>query len=290
MKLLLLLLPLLSFAVPAPKDRPPSTPYISGDTFRFFADYAYDELDTSLDPALIPPGSTLFVKTDYLDRFFQLIHPAIVHPYILITHNSDDSAPGPYAKFLDDSKLLAWFGQNYDGTPHPKMHPIPIGLANAHWKHGKFQKLHEIQKLNLSKKHLAYMNISIQTFANERKLAYEALIQAPFCRAKSNRPYEKFLKDIATAHFTISPRGNGLDTHRLWEALYLGSIPIVKTSSLDPLYENLPILIIQNWESLTEAYLNEKIQEIRQRQHDLSPLMIDYWINQINVLRSGAAK
>jgi hypothetical protein len=282
MRFFLLLLPFLSFAVTPPKDRLPSTPYISGDTFRFFADFAYDELDTSLDPASIQPGNTLFVKTDYLDRFFETIHPAIAHPYILITHNSDDPAPGPFAKFLDDPKLLAWFGQNYDGTPHPKIHPIPIGLANSHWKHGKFQKLAEVQAQHLAKKHLAYMNITIQTFSNERKLAYEAFAKAPFCYRKTDRTYEKFLNDVATSQFTVSPRGNGLDTHRLWEALYLGSIPIVKTSSLDPLYENLPVLIIDNWDRITEEFLQTKRNEIRQREYTLAPLLIHYWIDQIN--------
>src|SRR3989344_7491676 len=122
MKILLLLIPFLAFAVPPPEGRPPSTPFISGDTFRFFADFVYDELDTSLDPSRVTSGKTVFVKTDYLAPFFQKIHPAISSPYILITHNSDDPAPGPYARFLDGPKLLAWFGQTFGGTAPPKMH------------------------------------------------------------------------------------------------------------------------------------------------------------------------
>jgi hypothetical protein len=44
--------------------------------------------------------------------------------------------------------------------------------------------------------------------------------------------------------FEICPRGNGLDCHRTWEALLLRSIPIVRTSTLDPLYEGFPVVII----------------------------------------------
>src|SRR6185437_6783751 len=51
----------------------------------------------------------------------------------------------------------------------------------------------------------------------------------------------------ARYRFHIAVTGNGLDTHRLWEVLYLGSVPIVMTSVLDKLYENLPVLIVQSW-------------------------------------------
>ncbi len=38
--------------------------------------------------------------------------------------------------------------------------------------------------------------------------------------------------------FWICPRGNGLDTHRAWEALYVGAVPVIKRSGLDPLFED----------------------------------------------------
>jgi hypothetical protein len=43
----------------------------------------------------------------------------------------------------------------------------------------------------------------------------------------------------------LSPRGNGLDCHRTWEALYLDAIPIVC-----------------NWTELTETYLRFRLNEI----------------------------
>ncbi len=52
--------------------------------------------------------------------------------------------------------------------------------------------------------------------------------------------------------FSISPHGNGLDCHRTWEDLALGCIVIVKTSPLDPLYEGLPVIIVQDWNEVNE--------------------------------------
>jgi hypothetical protein len=283
--ILLIVFPLLAFSVPPPANRLPSTPFITGDTFRFFADYAYDELDRSLDPKQIQTGNTIFVKTDYLGDFFQKIHPYIICSYILISHNSDDPAPGKYIEFLKDDKLLAWFAQNYDGYSHPKMHPIPIGIANFHWKHGNFQQILKTQKKKFLKRHLAYLNINIQTFSQERKKVVELLSKEAYCYQKTAQNYKNFLKDIAAASFVISPRGNGLDTHRLWEALYLGSIPVVKTSSLDPLYEGLPVLIISDWEEVTENFLKKHNLNFFKKQDLSEKLFINYWIDQINKCR-----
>lgn len=265
---------------PHPPKRSPSYPYVSGDTFRSISDFIYDELET-FNPASVTKNSKVFVKGDYLQSFFETIHPKITQPYILITHNSDAPAPASFAYYLQDPKIIAWFTQNCDAV-HPKLHPIPIGLANTCWKHGNFHLLEKIKAERLEKKHLAYMNLVINTFSDERKPVFDYFSKAPFCTAQSNRPYETYLKDLASSSFTISPRGNGLDTHRLWESLYLGSIPIVKSSPLDPLYADLPVLIVKEWEEVTESLLKKKLEEIGQQSHRFEKLYMPYWIKKID--------
>ncbi|CAF0775966.1 unnamed protein product [Didymodactylos carnosus] len=60
----------------------------------------------------------------------------------------------------------------------------------------------------------------------------------------------------------LSPRGNGLDCHRTWEALYLDIIPIVMNSTLISLYQDLPIIIIDDWTIVTEQFLTDKLSTI----------------------------
>jgi hypothetical protein len=55
----------------------------------------------------------------------------------------------------------------------------------------------------------------------------------------------------------VSPHGNGLDCHRTWESLALGNIVIVKRSPLDPLYEGLPVVIVDDWREITAERLDE---------------------------------
>jgi hypothetical protein len=278
------------WAFPPPQGRSPSTPFISGDTFRFHADHVFDELDTSLKGEAVKRGETVFVKTDYLGEFFRSVHPDIGEPYVLISHNSDDGAPGSYASYLDDDRLIAWFAQNYDGTPHPKMNPIPIGLANFHWEHGNFKILEAIRAKKSKKKHLLYLNIAAATFLEERKKVVDLLSKKSFCHYRLGRPYKRFLSEVAQSSFVASPRGNGLDTHRLWESLYLGSIPIVKTSSLDCLYEGLPVLIVSDWGEVTEDKLKDVKRQFETKSWDLDKLYIDYWVNQIGAVKAQALR
>ena len=56
-------------------------------------------------------------------------------------------------------------------------------------------------------------------------------------------PPDIFLKEMVKTKFTISPEGNGVDTHRTWEALYLKSIPVVEEhEGIMKKYEGLPIV------------------------------------------------
>lgn len=281
--LLYFLIPLALSAVPMPKDRPVHLPFITGDAFRSLCDFAYDELSTDLKPAEVQKGAVIFVKTDYLGAFFEKVHPHIVQPYVIVSHNSDDAAPGVYAKYLEDPKILAWFAQNYDGTAHVKMHPIPIGLANGHWAHGNVKTLEKVANLGLAKKHLVYMNIAVQTFPKERQVVWNHFANSRFCLREEQVAHEPFLKSVASASFVVAPRGNGLDTHRLWEALYLNSVPIVKSSSIDGLYEGLPVLVVRDWKEVSEDFLKQAKFGEPQKER----LSIHYWMQQIRSCASS---
>jgi hypothetical protein len=83
--------------------------------------------------------------------------------------------------------------------------------------------------------------------------------------------------------FWLSPRGGGLDCHRTWEALYLDIIPIVWNNSLNVLYDNLPVLIINGYEELNEKLLCAKLNEIstkklsKEKVYEYEKLRNAYW-------------
>lgn len=283
MKLLYLLttLPLLLFAVYYRHDRAPIDPYLSGDTFRAFSDHAYDEV-TRFIPQLVKEGQTIFVNGDKIAEFFSKYHPQIRSRYILITHNSDRSIPGESSKYLDDEHIIAWFTQNPDGTNHPKLHPLPIGLENRYWKPDNVEIITRVKEKHLPKIHLLYCNFSTTSYVPERPFVHELLSTAPFTYTQIRKNYESFIEEIASSKFVLSPRGNGLDTHRLWETLYSGSYPIVKTSSLDFLYADLPVVIVSEWTEITEEFLHRKYEELEKKRYNFEKLYTDFWFRWIN--------
>ncbi len=268
-------------------NRIASYPYISGDDFRLLCDHHVDETQEQFVPENVKKGDTIFVKVDYLDIFFSKCHPRIGHQYILITHNSDLSVPSgstasnkqtkDWGRWLDDEKLFVWLSTNIDAL-HPKLMPIPIGIENAHWGKKYPHILRQIACSGEDKNVLLSGNFTIDTNPVERKPLFDLFINKSFCNlAKERTIVGAYLRDVKQSKFVLSPPGNGIDCHRTWEALYLGAIPVVKSSCLDPMFAQLPVVIVHDWQEITEEFLEKKYDELNHRQHQLEKLRFDYW-------------
>lgn len=281
-----------------PAHRQSSYPYISGDAFREICDFIIDETKIPFNPRAVQDGDTIFLNGDHLDYFFTTIHPKIQTHYILITHNSDYDIPGKFATYLDDETLAGWFGQNVV-LAHPKIHPLPIGLANMYWKHGNPAIITRALNTFGDKHHrksLLYLNFSI-THPN-RWQVYNLFLKKPFCTVYELKnkvehagldPY-KHLKHLAHHKFVLSPRGNGLDAHRTWEALLMGAIPIVERSASDSMYDDLPVLIVDNWHDVTKNLLYESYEIFLDKTYNAKKLYAPYWIEKIYALQATIRK
>jgi len=92
----------------------------------------------------------------------------------------------------------------------------------------------------------------------------------------------KSLKMMESYCFTLCPRGNGIDTHRLFEALALKSIPIVESSIIDDIHYMLPIIIVNNWEELNETFLKNELERLNMKyQGVMDCITMDFWWNYI---------
>lgn len=282
------IIPSLFFYAPLfSKNRTPSYPYITGDAFRAFADHIFDEEIQDLNIYNIKQGDIIFLKTDYLEKFFKEYHPNIPCSYILITHNSDIDIPNKYACYLNDNHLKYWFGQNVSDYKHPKLIPIPIGITNRYNLLGDPKTItlaiSATKRLKNERSILSYLNINIDTHIKERQSVLDFFSNKPFCKTITGLiPLSKYLENISHSKFVISPRGNGLDCHRTWEALYLGAIPIIKESNMDEIFDELPVLIVHEWNCITEQFLIDSYKEIMSKQFDLSRLYIGYWFSMIS--------
>ena len=91
-------------------------------------------------------------------------------------------------------------------------------------------------------------------------------------------------KNIINYAFVLCPFGNGMDCHRSWEALCLGSIPIIKAPYFKKLFEDLPVLIVNEWNEITKELLNLTIDNFKNKNFNYNKLKLKYWVNKIKNL------
>jgi hypothetical protein len=185
--------------------------------------------------------------------------------------------------------VLHWFSQNVC-IIDPRLSSLPIGLENRRW-HPEVQKKNRmLGKLQTARKikNLVYINHNISTNTAERTTPYDLLKDKPFATVAygfNPRNFDNYIDEIYNHKFVVSPPGNGVDTHRKWETLYLGSIPIEKRCPNNTFYEDLPICFIDSWDQVTESFLNNEYNRILQNQWNISKLYMSYWINLIHKRR-----
>lgn len=77
--------------------------------------------------------------------------------------------------------------------------------------------------------------------------------------------------------FVISPYGRGFDCIRTFEALCLGCIVIMKKSFLDIIYEDLPVLLVDEWSDINKELLEKTLVEFKNKKFNYDKLKMDYW-------------
>ena len=84
--------------------------------------------------------------------------------------------------------------------------------------------------------------------------------------------------------FVACPRGNGIDTHRFWETLYRGSVPIVIASkwSNSLKYLDLPLIEVSNWAEAGNAIKEFTDQSPPKLPSERKSLWLPYWKNSLN--------
>lgn len=287
--LLLLYIPLLLSA-----HSESSYPYISGYTWWHFCDWKLTEPDfgkstySKFDPNSVQLGDTVFVEYNCLEEFAKDYLPQIKNRFILITGNygygADMPLPGPHFSILKNENIAAWFVQNIDRLPTENLIPMPIGLASNYWPHGNNSLLdylipHALE--NEERSIFIYVNFSV---APERVPCANHFTLLGV-KGESRKSYADYLQDLSQSVFVISPPGGGLDCHRTWEALLLGCYPVVQSTTLNPLYEDLPVVIIQDWAEVTHEFLEEKYRELKSKKWSRDKLYFSYWVERIRTLQ-----
>jgi hypothetical protein len=234
---------------------------------------------SDLESSQIKKYKVIYVYTHFLDSFFNKFFEHLNDNTILITHNSDLGIHSNYLKYLEGNKIKKWYCQNRE-TSHPKLFSIPIGLANSQWPHGNQDLIKNIRGKNNKKDILVYKNFDINTNSYERNLC-NSVTNNNGIPLSTPQTISDYWNTISKSVFIISPPGNGIDCHRVWESLYLRCVPVIKDHEAFSQFKYLPILFVKNWEEVTIDFLRSKVSlyQDREKLFDIPLLEIDYWRN-----------
>jgi hypothetical protein len=210
---------------------------------------------------------SVFLYTHDVDEFISVIWPQLAtRPSVLVTHNSDGEISLRHAQWLDHDGIGVhfWLAQNAT-VSHPRVYPVPIGIANSMWPHGQIRSLtRAIHRAQRNRREPGSIFTQFNTSTHPSRTAAAEALRTNFPQrvvdpAPSMR-WRQYLALLGAHQFSACPRGNGIDTHRIWESLYLGVVPVVERTELSEHWEGcgIPLVLIDDWSEVTPARLRHE--------------------------------
>ncbi len=257
--------------------------YLTGNKLKEKCDWVLDETDETIlnlkKTRKMKNGDKVFVGTHFLKYFVPYMQTQINTTFVLITHNSDDSPSEQYIQIILKNKyLLAWYAQNAN---HRRIKPIPIGIANNKYKHGKVKNfIKVIQQKHLNKTKDIFLAFTLNTNKKRYKILkqFSGLKNIKILVTTKRLKHIKYLQHINQSKFTVSPEGNGIDCHRTWEALILNSVPIVQDSYIINEFKKIePNSFLINGK-LNSTYLTKSVKKLI----NSNLPYLDFWWKQIS--------
>jgi len=251
-------------------------------------------------------GTCVYVKFANINEFIQNIN-IIPFNFILVTGDGDETMPyslmdiDKFYEIVNNDKIIKWYSTNCLENLHPKFSLIPIGLnyhCDAIWNNisiiSQENMLETIRENSLpfyNRTCLCYSNFHFsfyREFGNPRQKAIDKIDSNLIYYEPNKISKEQTYINQSKFSFVVSPLGHGMDCHRTWEALILGCIVIVEKSPLDSLYEDLPVVIVNDWSDITKELLQNTLKEFEHKIFKYEKLSINYWKNKIYTGATGA--
>lgn len=218
------------------------TDYINGDKFRDLCDFDFEK------PQFVS-GKKKYILYADSNKYVNALSFISQHRdkrFVLVT---DNGAP-EIRKTGIPFNVIRWFAMN-PNFKHPKISPIPLGLERPKWHPTKMQIMLEAENTKRLDKAFCQFNPGTKPDARTELLvkASQRLIDADVFSCVNGQNFEGYIQNLKKYKYCFSPRGRGIDTHRTWEALYMGCIPITQKEFIHEFEDfDLPILFLDNWE------------------------------------------
>ena len=229
-----------------------------------------------LNETSISENDVIFCHTDFIEHLFFLIEDVEFTNIKLLT-NQTDTLINKKIFSMKPKCISQWFSVNV-GYKNDNLIPIPLGLANDYKKNLTFN---EIKSKNQKKENFLYLNFRENTSIKYRKNLYNFFQKYDWTIVKSpNLVNSQYSSDLNRYKFILCPWGNGIDSHRIWEALYSGSIAVTEQHYTFNTFSSLPIYSYKSYKDLSM----KDLLEFEKASFNISKKQLDlhWWLNIIN--------
>ena len=279
--------------------------YINGYKFARMSDYVFSEVLTNKQFQEINPqnieiiysnnshvcyqrnqlnisdGDTVFCVNSSIELLFHHIKDENLKNLTLITSQTDDKISKKILKKLP-TQFIRWYSINVDCTDS-QLISIPLGLSNGYDKNLDLDDNLiniDLNSFTKRKENLLYLSFEDNTNIRHRSGLKNYFSQFKWAKIlyKKNEIFE-YENDLRISNFVLCPQGNGIDTHRIWESLYCGSIPIVEDHIGFDQFKNLPIMFVDDFYKISEKSLENFLETLQVQTLDI--IDFNYWKNEI---------
>jgi hypothetical protein len=257
-----------------------SWPYLSPDAFASLADVQIFKPKFSkknLSNEDILRAKVIFCPSDHLSIFLAE-YRGLISPKVIISGNSDFEFHDIPRNIPESVRILLL--QNSFISDNKRIFTLPIGVENFRLGVNGHPKLFQFSPITLK----ARGRLLIGPFSSTHSVRKE--IKERFSRHLGNwlvletpikpRKYGELIKK--EFEYVLCARGNGVDTHRLWEALYRGRKAIIANDdwSKSLLFLQPFVSLVNDWEisTLKNVMVNNKSDFDPK---DIPELWMPYW-------------
>lgn len=243
---------------------------ISGATFKNSCKYNIDNRYPLIPyDDKIQEGDRVFMKVSDISTFIK--NPPPVKLTVIVS-NSDETFDNKLMSSIQPYAVNVYaINCSAEGAKQ-----LPIGFRdNQYVSHKEYFDV--LNNSSRNKNILCFVNFLISTNTNERQSAMDIFSSKKWATVDNeykNISIDKSLKfndsdvkkkrlqfysTLKRTKFVVCPPGTGQDTHRIYETLLFGGIPIIKSSFLDPMYEIMGgCWIVNDWNEVTEDECNTR--------------------------------
>lgn len=249
-------------------------------------------------------GMSIFVCSNLLEFFVTNFLDKIKHTFILVSGMSIKTCPiealsqPSFFKLINNKYLIRWCSQNNSIQKYPKIVQVPLGI-DYHSVYNNPEKWKKIADGNKPVEQESYLNnvvansvpfyerinkiyVNFEVNADrfgQRKQCLKDISKSLLAVHQEKMKRTQTWQNTIKYAFVLSPYGQGMDCHRTWEALILGSIPILKSKEFVNLFEGLPVLFVNDWKDIDQQLLDDTIEKFKNMTFNYDKLTMAYWKN-----------